>query len=125
MIFCNDVDLLCWEPDVLREAAFVSQTLNAGTGNLGGTVFELATGMAFTDAHVEPGQVLAVSGALSGCFAITGIIGPYNLRVSVVYDELFPPSGPAPDALGGASASGLAFAVRTFWAQRKMVSDLL
>jgi hypothetical protein len=125
MEFCNDVDLLYWEPDVLREAAFVSQTLDAGTGNLNGPIFELSTGQPFTDESIAAGQVLVVSGGLSACLAITEVIDPSHLRVSALYDELFPESGPGPASAGYASASGLTYAIRTFWAQRKTASDFL
>jgi hypothetical protein len=125
MVFCKDVDLLYWEPDVLREAAFVSQTLDAGTGDVAGAAFHRVTGAAFDAAGVEAGQVLVLGGAVVGCFVVTGVTGPDDLAISVLYDDLIPAAGPAPGALGYATASGVTFAVRTFWAQRKTVSDLL
>ena len=36
MTFCTDTDLLPWEPNLLREASFASQTLLTGTGDLAG-----------------------------------------------------------------------------------------
>ena len=33
--YCTDVDLITWEPNVLKDAAFASQTLIAGTADLG------------------------------------------------------------------------------------------
>jgi hypothetical protein len=125
MEFCNDIDLLYWEPNVLADAAFVSQTLDAGTGDLAGTAFERTTGAAFTDAGVAAGHVLVLSGAIAGCFPITAVPGPDELEISVLYDELFPSTGAPPPALAYAIAAGVTFAVRTFWAQRRTVSDLL
>ena len=37
--FCNDIDLLHWEPNIFRDAAFASQTLMSGSGSLAGTAF--------------------------------------------------------------------------------------
>ncbi|HEY7117736.1 MAG TPA: hypothetical protein VH475_14200 [Tepidisphaeraceae bacterium] len=126
MTFCNDVDLLYWEPDVMRDAAFASQTLNSGTGDLAGTAFTKTAGAAFDTQAVAAGQVLVLSGTAEGCYVITGVTSASALAVSVLYDELFPESGSPPASIGApASAMGATFAVRTFWAQRRVVSDLL
>jgi len=125
MVFCSDVDLLYWEPDVLKEAALASQTLVNGTGDVAGTVFTASTGASFVDQKVEAGQVIVLTGAVAGCFAITAVSDATNLEISVLYDELFPESGDAPPGVGVGTASGLGFVIRSFWAQRKVVSDLL
>src|SRR5438874_4291010 len=125
MIFCDDVDLLYWEPDVLKEAAFASQTLDSGTGNLAGTLFTVVTGTVFDIQRVEPGQVIVLSGAIAGCFAIVDMPDPFRLHISVLNDDYFPPSGSPPAAVAPGAASGLDFVIRTFWAQRRVVSDML
>lgn len=125
MVFCNDVDLLYWEPDVLNEAALASQTLDTGTGNVAGTAFTATTGASFVDQKIEAGQVIVLTGAVAGCFAITAISDATGLEISVVYDELFPETGAAAPAVGPGSASGVNFVIRSFWAQRQVVSDLL
>ena len=126
MLFCNDADLLYWEPEVLREAAFASQTLDAGTGSLSGTQFSVVTGTVFTSRAVEPGQVIVLSGAVAGCFPIVAITDPFNLQLGVLNDELFPdPPATTPPLISPGTASGLDFVIRTFWAQRRVVSDLL
>lgn len=125
MTFCKDVDLLYWEPDVLRDAAFASQTLDAGTGDLTGSTLDLTTGSAFTNQHVEPGQVIVLGGAVAGCYVVTTVSGPFQLQVSALYDDMFPASGPPPAPLTAASATGVSFVIRTFRAQRTVVSDLL
>jgi hypothetical protein len=125
MIFCRDVDLLYWEPDVLREAAFGSQTLMAGTGNLAGPGFTPTTGGAFTNQHVVAGNVITFSGAAVGTYAITLVDGPFTLYLSAIYDELFPTTGTPPTPVASQTANGVAYVIRTFWAQRRVVSDLL
>jgi hypothetical protein len=126
MLFCNDADLLYWEPEVLREAAIASQTLDAGTGNLSGTQFSVVTGTVFTSRGVEPGQVIVLSGAVAGCFPIVAVTDPFNLLLGVLNDELFPdPPATTPTLISPGTASGLDFVIRTFWAQRRVVSDLL
>ena len=70
MVYCTDVDLLHWEPNIFRDALFASQLLISGTGNLAGTSFTLASG-SLTSAHVVPDEVMVLSGALAGSFPIT------------------------------------------------------
>jgi hypothetical protein len=84
MVFCSDVDLLYWEPDILKEAALASQTLDTGTGDVSGTSFVAATGGSFIDQKIQAGQVIVLSGALTGCFAITAVTDATHLQVSVL-----------------------------------------
>ncbi|HYO10573.1 MAG TPA: hypothetical protein VER17_16515 [Tepidisphaeraceae bacterium] len=131
MTFCTDIDLLHWEPNIARDAGFASQTLIAGTGNLAGAVFTLASG-SLTAAHVTPGQVMVVTGANSASYPIVSVEGATQCTLSALYDDLFPPGG-AGGGAGGAppaavpvgSGNGLSFVVRTFWPQRRVVSELL
>jgi hypothetical protein len=125
MVFCNDVDLLYWEPDLLKEAALASQMLDTGSGDVDGTAFVASTGGSFIDQKIEAGQVIVLSGTISGCFAITAVTDATHLQISVLYDELFPQSGSAPPSVGVGTASGLTYVIRSFWAQRKVVSELL
>lgn len=124
MNFCNDTDLLYWEPDLLKDAAFMSQTLAAGSGDLSGTLFTAGGGVVFDSARVEVGHVITLSGTISGCLAITQLVGGSFLRVSTIYTELFAAASPAL-AVQSQVATGLSFAVRTFHAQRRLVGDFL
>src|SRR5258706_10422311 len=99
MLFCNDTDLLYWEPEVLREAAFVSQTLDAGTGNLSGTQFTLITGAVFTSRGVEAGPAIVLSGAIAGGFSIVEVTRASLVPLGVLNDEVFPDPPAAPPAL--------------------------
>jgi hypothetical protein len=125
MLFCKDVDLLYWEPALLKDATFASQVLAAGSGDIAGNQFTATTGPSFVTQAVETGQVLVLSGTIAGCYPITQVLGATQLRVSPLYAELFPEEGSPPASLIVGTASGLTYAVRTFWAQRKLVSDLL
>jgi len=123
MIYCTDVDLLHWEPNIFRDALFASQLLLSGTGNLAGTTFTLASG-SLSSAHVVADEVIVLSGALAGSFPIVSINSPTQLDLSVLYDGLFPDTGSGVASPVG-TAADLAFAVRTFWPQRRVVSDLI
>jgi hypothetical protein len=125
MIFCRDIDLLYWEPDVLRDAAFGSQTLMSGTGDVAASSFAPTTGGAFTNHAVEPGHVIVLGGAAAGCYAVTSVDGPFALTLSAVYAEMLPESGTPPTPVAAFTAAGVSYAIRTFWAQRRVVSDLL
>jgi hypothetical protein len=124
MIFCNDVDLLAWEPDVLKDAAFASQALATGTGDLAGTTFTVTTGGALGAQAVEAGNVIVLTGTVAGCFPIVGVTGDTTLELTVLHEDPFPDTGTATPVSPGA-ATGLTFVIRTFWAQRKVVSELL
>ncbi len=123
MSFCTDTDLLHWEPNILKDAAFASQTLIAGTGNLAGTVFTISAGSLIAT-HIQAGQVIAFTGSYIGCFPIVSIDSATQLTLSVLYDGLFPQTGSAvPSPSSGAAAPS--YAIRTFWAQRRIVSDVI
>jgi hypothetical protein len=123
MTFCTDIDLLHWEPNLCRDAAFASQTLLAGTGDLTDASFTIAAG-SFIASHVTSDQVIVLTGATSGCYPIVSVDSATQLTLSVLYDGLFPASGdPIPTPAGDATA--LSFVIRTFWPQRRVVSDLL
>lgn len=125
MIFCNDVDLLYWEPDLLREATFASQLLNAGTADLTNGLLSITAGLPLSSHRVEAGQVISLEAPINGCLAITGLQGDAYARVSAIHTDLFPDSGLAPANVTAPDATGVTFAIRTFYAQRKIVSDML
>ena len=123
MAFCTDADLLHWEPSVLKDATFASQALISGTGNLTGTSFVISTG-SFVASEVQVGNVMVLSGAVAGCFPVAAINSATQVTLSVLYDGLFPDEGaPAPVSVG--TATGLTFVVRTFWPQRRIISDVI
>ena len=123
MVYCTDVDLLHWEPNIFRDALFASQLLLAGTGNLAGTTFALASG-SLASSHVASDEVIVLSGALAGSFPIVSVDSATQLTLSVLYDGLFPDAGNGVASPVG-TAADLSFAVRTFWPQRRVVSDLI
>jgi len=126
MTFCNDADLLYWEPEVARDAAFASQTLATGTGDVAAAAFTRTAGASFLTQAVEPGLILVLSGTASGCYVITDVPDASHLTISVLHDDLFPETGAPPSPVGrDANATGATYAIRTFYAQRKVVSDLL
>jgi hypothetical protein len=123
--FCTDIDLLHWEPNILRDAAFASQTLISGNGDLAGSLFTLASG-SFAAAHVAQDQAIVLTGATTGTYPIVSVDSATQLTVSVLYDGLYPTSGnPAPPVPPGSGGSGLAYVIRTFWPQRRVVSELI
>jgi hypothetical protein len=122
MLYCTDADLLHWQPDVFREAAWASHTLIGGAnGALIDTSFT-AGGAAFADAGVEPGCVLTIDGDAAISVPITAVAGA-TLTVSAIsrtLDEAAPtPVAPRP------TPGTLTYAVRTFWAQRRVASELI
>jgi hypothetical protein len=120
--FCTDVDLLHWEPDVLRDAAFASQTLLAGTGSLTGTSFTIPSG-SFADAHVSSDNVIVLAGEINGCFPIVSVTSATQLTISVLYDQLTEPQEAEPSPIG--TVPSIPFVIRTFWPQRAIVSEML
>jgi len=119
--FCTDIDLLHWEPNIFRDAAFASQTLMSGTANISGSSLTISSG-SFVDSHIEPNQVVVLSGAVAGSFPVLAVNSATSLTVSVLYDKLFddpPVAGPI------ATATGINFVIRTFWPQRSVISEIL
>src|SRR5436309_1587283 len=95
MPLCTDVDLLHWEPNICKNAAFASQTLIGGTGNLAGSTFTLSAG-SLTASNVEAGEVIVLSGLVAGCFPIFSVDSATQLTLSVLYDGLFDEGAEAP-----------------------------
>jgi hypothetical protein len=124
MTFATDVDLLHWEPNLLREAGFASQTLLSGTADLEGTTITLTGGSSLLDSKVQPDHVLYLGGPVDGSFPIVRVDSATELTLSVMYDALFPGQGDGEAAPAG-SATSVPFAIRTFWPQRRITSELL
>jgi len=125
-MYCNDTDLLHWEPNIFRDAAFASQLLLAGTGDLAGTAFTLDAGVtSLSAAHVAAGNVIVINGAINGSYPIISVNSATELTLSVMYDGLFPEDGSAAIASPAGTANDQPFVIRTFAAQRKVVTDLL
>ena len=124
MTFCTDIDLLHWEPNLCRDAAFASQTLISGTGNLAGTAFSITSG-SFAAAHVATDQLIVLTGGTAGTYPIVSVDSPTQLTLSTLYDGLLPTGGSGGIPSPPGTATGLTYAVRTFWPQRRVTSDLL
>ena len=77
MTFCNDTDLLHWEPNILKDAEFASQTLLQSTADLSETTLSLLSG-SLVDAQVEAGQAVFIGGAINGSFPIVTLTRPRN-----------------------------------------------
>lgn len=120
-MFCTDTDLLRWEPTIAADAAFSSQTLLSTTGTISGTTLTLDSG-SFTAAHVLASFVACVTGAVNGCFPIVSIDSSTTCTLSAMYDgvDATPPLPVSPGA-----ASDLAVVVRSFYPQRRIITDLL
>jgi hypothetical protein len=122
MTFCTDLDLLHWEPTLFKDASFVSQTLLSTTADLDGTILTLPDGLVGSADEIE-GEVVYIGGSVDGCFPIASIDSATQLTISVLYDKLFDET-PQPRRVAG-GASGVVATIRTFWPQRKIVSDLM
>src|SRR5690348_8470769 len=102
--FCTDIDLLHWEPNILRDATFASQTLMSGSADLDGTTLTIESG-SFIDAHIAPMQVIVLSGIVTGSFPIVSVDSATELTISALYDQLFSTTGdPQPGPIATATS---------------------
>ena len=99
--FCNDVDILKYEPTLFGELHPANQVLAAGSGGeLAGTTFEV-NGADFESGQVEPGGVIylrSADGLLDGAYEIVTVDSATQLCVSVLRadseaDPTAPPAG--------------------------------
>ena len=120
--FAKDIDLLHWEPTIFKDAAFVSQTLVSGTGSLSGTQFTLASSL-LGGVEIIDAEVIYLGGSIDGCFPIVSIDSGTELTLSILYDKLT--GDPPTPARIGPDPSDIPFVIRTFWAQRSIVTQLL
>lgn len=120
--FATDIDLLHWEPNLLKDAEFASHTLLETTGDLSETTLTLLSG-SLVDAQVEAGQAVFIGGAINGSFPIVTVDSATQLTLSVLYDKLY--EAPPTPGRAGPDATGVSVVVRTFWPQRQVVSELI
>src|SRR5690606_24802785 len=121
--FSTDADLLLWEPNLLSEAAFISQSLISGTADLAATTLTIAAGNLLTS-HAQADQVVVPGGALRRRHPIVSVASATTLTLSIVYEGVWHDAQTkTPSRVG--SAVGLSFAIRTFYPQRRLVADLL
>ena len=57
----------------MADAAFASQTLARGTGDLSGTMLGVTAGPSLTAQEVAAGHIVVFSGAHVGCYVITDV----------------------------------------------------
>lgn len=125
MAFCTDTDLLYWEPNLFKDAAAVGQTLLSGVASVSGMAATFS-GLSLNDAKVRALDVIYFSGTgLTGAFPIVSVDSDTALTLSVLYDGLFPTDGSAGAAAHVGVATNQAFAIRTFFPQRQIVTQLL
>lgn len=124
--YCDDIDLLSYEPHVFRDAAWASQTLFAGTADLVGTTLTLVGGGTLASTPVVgPRYVVVLNGTgVNGTYPIVTRVSNTQLTVSALYDDLLPSASVAGASPVG-TAAGLTVAVRTFSPQAAVVSMLL
>ncbi len=122
MNYCTDIDLLQWEPRIFADAVIASQTLATGTGDLAGTSFTIASG-SFTDAKVAAFGVIALSGAVAGCYPILSVDNATTLTLSTVHEPWSDESPGSAGVIG--TATGLGYVIRTFSPQAGIVSEML
>lgn len=116
MIYCTDIDLLKWEPNLFRDVSFAGQKLLAGTGTLAGTSFALSTG-SFLSSHVAEGMVIVLDGTVKGSYPIVRVEDVMLLTLTVLYDGILPsPAG---------QADAVPFSIHTFSPQAQLVSAML
>ena len=101
MTFATDIDLLHWEPNIFRDAAFASQTLLTGSGaSIAGGVLTIASG-SFIDSKIPADSVVVLSGPVAGSFPIISIDSATACTISVMYEDLYPEEGePEPAPVG-------------------------
>ncbi|HQY87894.1 MAG TPA: hypothetical protein PK402_04495 [Tepidisphaeraceae bacterium] len=120
MLFCTDADLLLWEPNLAREASFASQTKLTTTGSIAGEKLTIASGN-LTTSGVAIDDIVSVEGDLVGCFPVVGIESATICDLTVITQNAYENGQPTPLP----SASDLDLRFCTFYAQRRVVSDVM
>jgi hypothetical protein len=114
--FCNDVDVLKYEPVLFGELHLPSQVKAGGMGaSLSGTTLT-AAGADFVAAAIEAGGVIhlrTMDGALDGAYEIVSVDSATALTVSVVRADAADPAVAPP------SADDIAWRVCTFASQAR------
>jgi hypothetical protein len=119
MTYCNDLDLLHWEPTILADAAFASQTLLDADASLDGTLLTLSAGSWLTS-QVSAGDVAVLSGAVNGCFPIASVNSATDATITV-----FRGSRTDETPIPPPNAGAVHVVVRTFLPQREIVASML
>lgn len=119
--FATDTDLLHWEPNLLRDAGAVAQTLLSGTGTIESTSFTIDSG-SLLDAQISGEHVIVLDAPISGSFPIVSVDSATAMTLSVLHDQI---GADGFSAWTPGAGSGIGFAIRTFWPQRRIVSELL
>lgn len=122
MMFCQDSDLLYWDVSIFGYSN-VSQLVAGSSGTLAGTTISV-TGIDLTTLDVLPGQVASLTGAVTGTFPILAVTSN-TLTISVLSAGLEPDDGSIGHAVNPVISGAIAFNIRTYWPQRRIVSDLL
>lgn len=120
-MLCSDTDLLRWEPNIALDAEIASQALLTASGAVAGTTLTLASG-SFVESRVSAGLIACLRGAIEGCFPIVSVDSASTCTLSVLYDGL--DQTPAVPVSPGSAAS-LNVTIRSFYPQRRIISDLL
>ena len=116
MVYCNDVDLMNWEPNIFKGASAVAQTLISGTGDLAGTSFTISSG-SLAASQVSARCAAFLEGAINSTLAIVSVDSDTQMTVSVLWGDLSQP-------VESKTGSGIPYSVRTFSAQSKLISDI-
>ena len=117
--FCNDVDILKYEPALFGELHPANQVLAAGSGGeLAGTTFEV-NGADFESGQVEPGGVIylrSADGLLDGAYEIAAVDSATQLCVSVLRADS------QADPVAAPAGSDVSYRISTFRPQAAEVS---
>lgn len=119
--FSTDVELLTWEPALMREFLLDNQCLVRGTGASTEGTTVTATGAGFAAAHVRPGHVIHLLNQDQGVdayYAVLTVEGEGSLLASLIGST---PATAAPLP----SATDLDYAIYTFDPQHEEARDAL
>jgi hypothetical protein len=73
---------------------------------------------------VSDEHAIVIGEPVDGTFPISAVTADDTLTLSILYDQFLPDEGPG-QPWQSASGADLTFAIRTFWPQRRIVSELL
>ncbi len=125
MRFCDDVDLLKWEPELFKDLAWMSQVLcQSDDGALQGSSFSTSSGN-FSECGVSAGQVIYLCdsvGKVDGCYEVVSVDSATELTISVLRAN-------KDDAVVGVPADvgtgTLTFRICTYGPQAEIAGEIL